>query len=765
MKPVESDNKKQTGCGGRREGERSFLFPSGAVLRLLLPLFFCLLLLCPAILHAALVNGNFSDGLTGWEATGSVYPDNGVAVMREGEKSPVSLVQEFTLNTPIPSLSISLSVKLTSTEGSEPPDVFQVFLLNGNVALAGQIDAANPGEILRIQSNGTVYYAPGVSIAGAPASGNIWSSMPSTFVMTVDLSMITTDVTATLTFDLTHLDTVKTSEVRIDNVLTPPTAVSDSVGIAEDSLPAKIAIIANDIDPEVAGGKPDPATATVTIASTPTNGTVSVQTDKTVLYTPNFNFFGTDSFTYTVTDSEGGVSNAASVTITVTAVNDLPVAVADTVTTNEDTAVVVAVLTNDTDVEGAPGASATVTIVSNPAHGAVSVETDKTVLYTPNSNFFGTDSFTYTVTDSEGGVSNAATVTVTVTAVNDLPVAVADTATTNEDTAVAVAVLSNDADVEGVFGASATVAIASNPTNGTVSVETDKTVLYTPNFNFFGTDSFTYTVTDSEGGVSNAATVTVTVNAVNDAPFASAGADQAVLEGFTVMLDGSLSSDPESGFGYTWSQLSGPTVSLSAASAVKPTFTVPAVGAAGALLIFQLKIADSGEPPLEATDTVSVRIVDFVNPCDANDDKGVNVGDAVLMLREMIRLPSGGVSLNVAADVDGDGKLGIPEAICALQTAAALRNVPDRDGDGDGYTPLQGDCNDGNPEIHPGAAESCNGIDDNCNGLIDEGIVPAGTYYRDADGDGYGDPQNPFQACRCPPGFVSDHSDSDDGGA
>jgi hypothetical protein len=571
MKPVESDNKKQTGCGGRREGERSFLFPSGAVLRLLLPLFFCLLLLCPAILHAALVNGNFSDGLTGWEATGSVYPDNGVAVMREGEKSPVSLVQEFTLNTPIPSLSISLSVKLTSTEGSEPPDVFQVFLLNGNVALAGQIDAANPGEILRIQSNGTVYYAPGVSIVGAPASGNIWSSMPSTFVMTVDLSMITTDVTATLTFDLTHLDTVKTSEVRIDNVLTPPTAVSDSVGIAEDSLPAKIAIIANDIDPEVAGGKPDPATATVTIASTPTNGTVSVQTDKTVLYTPNFNFFGTDSFTYTVTDSEGGVSNAA--------------------------------------------------------------------------------------------------------------------------------------------------------------------------------------------------TVTVTVNAVNDAPFASAGADQAVLEGFTVMLDGSLSSDPESGFGYTWSQLSGPTVSLSAASAVKPTFTVPAVGAAGALLIFQLKIADSGEPPLEATDTVSVRIVDFVNPCDANDDKGVNVGDAVLMLREMIRLPSGGVSLNVAADVDGDGKLGIPEAICALQTAAALRNVPDRDGDGDGYTPLQGDCNDGNPEIHPGAAESCNGIDDNCNGLIDEGIVPAGTYYRDADGDGYGDPQNPFQACRCPPGFVSDHSDSDDGGA
>ncbi len=141
------------------------------------------------------------------------------------------------------------------------------------------------------------------------------------------------------------------------------------------------------------------------------------------------NYNGPDSFSYTVGDGNGG-SATATVTVTVTGVNDGPVAVDDAATTAEDTATTVAVLTNDTDLDGDTLA---VSSVSTPAHGTAVVE-GLAVLYTPAANYNGPDSFTYTVGDGNGG-SATATVTVTVTGVNDGPVAVDDAATTAEDTA------------------------------------------------------------------------------------------------------------------------------------------------------------------------------------------------------------------------------------------------------------------------------------------------------------------------------------------
>ena len=120
-------------------------------------------------------------------------------------------------------------------------------------------------------------------------------------------------------------------------------------------------------------------------------------------------------------------------------------AVNDAATTAEDTPVSIAVLANDTDLDGD---TLTVTSVGTPAHGSAVANADGTITYTPAANYTGADSFSYTIGDGQGG-SATATVSVTVTAANDAPVAVNDAATTAEDTAVTIAVLANDTDVDG----------------------------------------------------------------------------------------------------------------------------------------------------------------------------------------------------------------------------------------------------------------------------------------------------------------------------
>ena len=125
------------------------------------------------------------------------------------------------------------------------------------------------------------------------------------------------------------------------------------------------------------------------------NGTVVNNGDGTVTYTPDADFNGTDSYTYTVTS--GGVTETATVNVTVNAVADVA---DDTLVTNEDTAGVINVLTNDTF-----GAGATVTGVTQGANGSVTFLADGTVTYTPALNFNGADSFTYTVT-SGGSTRN-----------------------------------------------------------------------------------------------------------------------------------------------------------------------------------------------------------------------------------------------------------------------------------------------------------------------------------------------------------------------
>ncbi|MGY5728490.1 tandem-95 repeat protein [Vibrio chemaguriensis] len=236
--------------------------------------------------------------------------------------------------------------------------------------------------------------------------------------------------------------------------------------------------------------------------------------------TPTADWNGSEILTFTATDPSGE-SISQTVNFTVAPVADI---VADKATVVEDTATIIKVLGNDTF----EGNDKVVSLDTNkgPANGTVSVNPDGSVTYTPNDNYHGTDSFTYIVTS--GGVSESTTVNVDVTPVNDAPVAKDDTATTQEDTAVTIDVLPNDADVD---GDKLSIQSASVPeAQGTVEIADGKLV-FTPAENFHGDAEITYTVTD--GSLTDQATVNVTVNAVNDTPVVESSiADQTLAEDF-----------------------------------------------------------------------------------------------------------------------------------------------------------------------------------------------------------------------------------------
>ncbi|MCG7877809.1 MAG: Ig-like domain-containing protein, partial [Candidatus Thiodiazotropha endolucinida] len=219
------------------------------------------------------------------------------------------------------------------------------------------------------------------------------------------------------------------------------------------------------------------------------------------------------TFTYTIDDGNGG-TDTATVTVTVGAVNDAPVAVDDSIGTDEDVPVTVNVLPNDSDPDGD---TLTVTAVTQGTNGSVAIDpVSGNPVYTPDPDFNGTDTFTYTIDDGNGG-TDTATVTVTVGAVNDAPVAVDDSIGTDEDVPVTVNVLPNDSDPD---GDTLTVTAVTQGTNGTVTIDpVSGNPIYTPDADFNGTDTFTYTIDDGNGGT-DTATVTVTVGAVNDAPVA-----------------------------------------------------------------------------------------------------------------------------------------------------------------------------------------------------------------------------------------------------
>ena len=286
--------------------------------------------------------------------------------------------------------------------------------------------------------------------------------------------------------------------VTVDITCVPddPTAADDAVTRAEDSAAAAIAVLANDHD---ADGDP----LVIDSVTQPANGTVTITGGGAGLtYEPDPDFCGAtpDTFDYTLTP--GG--STATVSVTVTCVDDAPTAVDDTATVAEDSgATAIDVLANDTDVDAGPISVASVT---QPANGTVVITGGGAGLtYEPDPNFCSATPDTFDYTLAPGG--STATVSVTVTCLDDPPVAVDDTATVVRDSgATAITVLGNDTDVD---AGPKSVASVTQPVHGTVAITGGGTGLtYQPNAGFCSTtpDTFTYTL---NGG--DSATVSVTV--------------------------------------------------------------------------------------------------------------------------------------------------------------------------------------------------------------------------------------------------------------
>ncbi|MFU7561922.1 Ig-like domain-containing protein [Roseiconus sp. JC912] len=284
----------------------------------------------------------------------------------------------------------------------------------------------------------------------------------------------------------------------------------DTLTVAEDSGATTINVLSND----TAGSGDSLSVISVT---QPSEGGTVTNSNGVIQFTPDADFNGTTEFTYRA-GIGSGAQDTATVTVTVTAVNDPPTGVADSFNVDSNsTNNSLDVLANDS-IDPDENETLTITAVNSGTSGAsVSVASGGgSVNYTPPTNFTGTDTFTYTVSD--GTTTTDVTVTVLVASSDNPPTAVDDSFSINEDAAEATYdILANDQ--QDTDSQTFVIDAVGTPSEGgTARISTDGTTFfYEPADNFFGTETVTYTIRDTGGGLANA-TVTFTVAAVNDPP-------------------------------------------------------------------------------------------------------------------------------------------------------------------------------------------------------------------------------------------------------
>ncbi|HUK35819.1 MAG TPA: Ig-like domain-containing protein [Vicinamibacterales bacterium] len=423
------------------------------------------------------------------------------------------------------------------------------------------------------------------SLSTIPASALGAPAVTATYDPTVAFNHLSVGVNGSDHFSYT-LASLSGFSITVPAALTitglndPPTANADSYATDEDtplSVAAATGVLANDSDPDSS----DVLTVSASSTTSSLGATVAVGADGSFVYDPRgsstlqalpIGQTTADTFTYTASDSHGGTSSAT-VTITVTGLNDLPVAVADSGATDEDTLLSVGapgVLANDHD----PDTGDTITVTpftgASAKGAAVVLNANGSYTYDPRGSATlqalpqgatTTDTFTYTIADNHGATATT-TVTITVTGVNDPPVAVDDTAGTNKTTPLNVAapgVLANDSDVDHdaltvtafdpTSAKGATVTVASNGA-WTYDPTTSATLLALPQASST-TDTFHYTISDGHGGTA-IATVTITVTGSNLPPVAapdSGATDEDTL--LSIAAPGVLGNDDDPDAGDT----------------------------------------------------------------------------------------------------------------------------------------------------------------------------------------------------------------------
>ncbi|GIW92177.1 MAG: hypothetical protein KatS3mg110_0218 [Pirellulaceae bacterium] len=360
---------------------------------------------------------------------------------------------------------------------------------------------------LRVRSLGTPSAGGSVSLT---EDGQVrYQPAPDFFGIETFTYEVTDDVTGTATATVT---------VQVHPVNDPPTARDDqftgSRAIPEDSPAVLLDVLANDSsEPDQ-----DEVLRIVSVGTTSHGGTVTIApAGPHLMYKPAPNFFGIETFTYTISDGNGGTATAT-VTVEVTEVNDPPVAVNDIFTLPEDSPFTrFDPLANDHSGPD-PAEDLRVVAVGRTAtsRGTVRIiEDGKAIEYQPPPDFFGNDTFTYTISDGRGGTA-VAQIRFTVTPVNDPPRAVDDTGearfrVTKNSSDNVLDVLRNDTSDPDVDEVLAVQSVGPGSAGGTIRVGPElRNVLYSPPPGFVGIETFTYTIVDP-GGLTSTATVEVEV--------------------------------------------------------------------------------------------------------------------------------------------------------------------------------------------------------------------------------------------------------------
>ncbi|MGF1474980.1 MAG: Ig-like domain-containing protein [Geminicoccaceae bacterium] len=355
---------------------------------------------------------------------------------------------------------------------------------------------------------------------GGASNGGLWdlNRFEIENLLTVGENELDLDLGITSDFlSLVHASLDVPATASID---APAPIAEDDVAETDEGTPVAVDILAND----VVGDTPLDLSS-LTIVAEPANGSIEIDPDTGLItYTPNGNFSGDDGFAYTIADEDGDVSNEASVAVTV---NDtvvppvpmVPTANDDVAETETETPIDIAILNNDVLADTALD-PASVEIVDGPSDGIVEIDPETgLVTYTPADGFSGDDGFSYTVADTDGDRSEAASVSITITdgpeppdPENQAPSASDDSVVIGDDGSVIIDLLANDSDPDGELDV-ASIAIIDGPKSGTAEIQGDGTVLYTAVDEDGSVACFSYTVTDDDGAVSNSAVVTISLNA------------------------------------------------------------------------------------------------------------------------------------------------------------------------------------------------------------------------------------------------------------
>ena len=439
-------------------------------------------------------------------------------------------------------LTDTAMVSLTISAVNDAPDAVDdgVFNVNEDTSLVitplGNDSDPEGDTLTLIQIDGNAIVAGGAPVAVANGSVTLaLDGVTLTFTPVADFNG-----PAAFTYSIDDgnggQDTA-TININVVAINDAPIAVADGPFSVNEDGTISIDVIGNDSDPDgdaitisqVNGLPIAEGGNSVAVA----NGTVSLVGGQLV-FTPDANYNGPASFNYTITD--GSLTAVATVSGTVTTINDAPVALLNTYSTPEDIALGGNLITDDTgvgvdfDVDGDaliidPASVGTFVTAQG---GSVTINADGSFIYTPFLNFSGQDSFTYTVSDGILSDPAPGSIIINVNSTNDTPIATANAYSTNEDSNATGNLITDDTgagvdtdpDGDPLSVAPASVGVFATTQGGSVTILGDGSFTYSPPANYVGSDTFTYTLTD--GTFVDMATVTMTVNPVNDAPTAVA---------------------------------------------------------------------------------------------------------------------------------------------------------------------------------------------------------------------------------------------------